>query len=521
MANTPNAAEVVQQHHLRAFTQRGGPRPNQRVRYAGADEQYIMFDDVTDPIRGGINPIRQWDPFNRDAYRLIGTTFQPPDLSAGKISFKKRHGGISWVAGDLSCPMNFYELVGQCEAPDDFNLGWSDFLTVYSYSQADIRTYTKRTSDTADDPLMDAVDFKFGAVYDLGGLSFGENASVQVERETVDVAFGGASACGNCGVYDDGTKWIYALTKSSGSGSPGTPAEVVWTIDAGLTYSNVNITGLTGTVDPTGLDIVGGYAVVLDTAGGGYWYAEIDGYTGTPTNWTFVSIGFNASSPPVDLYVLSNSEIYFAGRAGRIYRSRDIPAGVETVSDQSVTTTNFARINGSGDTIVAVGESGVLVKSDTRGQIWSTPTTAVPTSDTIRTVEVLDRFRWWVGTSGGSVYYTLDGGVQWGRVIFPNAVVIDDIVFATDEVGWVAARTPDSTTARLYTTYNGGFNWTSSALSRNPRIRNFQTFSRANRIAVPRKAKPVLAGNVVALAGLSAGGTDGILLQGRANFQPY
>ena len=515
MANNPSADEVSMQRQLRAWTQRGGPRPGNRMRYAGADEQYIMFGDISDPIRGGIDPIRNWDPYTRDRFRQIGISMKPPNLSSGKISFKRRHGGISWLAGDLTCPNNYYELAGQCEKPDDFGLGWSDFLTVYSYAFSDNRTYTKRTSDTADDPLMDEIDCIFSSVYDLGGLSFGENAAPQVEREVVQAIYGGSPACGTCGVQDDGSQRIYAVTKSSGAASPGIPSEVVWSVNGGLTYNNQNITGLGGTVDPTGIAQVGNFLVVLDTAGTGYWYAELDPLTGTPANWTNVTLGFTAGSPPTDIYVLTTNEVYMCANAGRIYRIRDITVGPEVVvSDQSVTTQNFQRINGSGDTIIAVGALGVIAMSVNRGTTWSTPIGVSPTSGNLIALEVLDKYRWWLGSGTGGLWYTGDQGNTFNQITFPGLQRVDDIVFVTDEVGWIAGRTPNLTTARLYTTYNGGFSWTSSSLSRNPRIQNFLTFGRINRIGVPRNVVANTAANRILLGGLSAGGTDGIIVQG-------
>jgi hypothetical protein len=83
-------------------------------------------------------------------------------------------------------------------------------------------------------------------------------------------------------VSDDGTQRVYVVTKSSGAGSPGTPAEVIYSVNGGATWSQTNITGLGGTVDPTAIESVGNYLVVLDTAGNGYWFAELNSLTGVP-----------------------------------------------------------------------------------------------------------------------------------------------------------------------------------------------------------------------------------------------
>jgi photosystem II stability/assembly factor-like uncharacterized protein len=363
---------------------------------------------------------------------------------------------------------------------------------------------------------MTAVEFTFSSIYKIGALNFGSVAAPEVEREVVDVVFGSTIDCGACGPGDDGTKRIYAVTKSSGAASPGTPAEVVYSVDGGLTWSQQNITGLGGTVDPTGIDIAGAYLIVLDTAGNGYWFADLNPLTGVPSNWTNVTTGFVASKQPNDLYVAGTNEVYFAGEGGYIYKSTDIPSGVTAINAGSATTNDLVRIHGLDETIVAVGESGAIVKSANRGATWAT-TTTTPTSATVRAVLVLDDYRFWIGTSGGKVYYSLNSGETWTEQGLPGGttnVVIDDIVAATDEVLHIAART-STPTARLLTSWVGGERWASSA-DVTARVKAFPTASRFNRIAVPRDVDPATASNTIVLGGLSGGGTDGALTLGSA-----
>lgn len=517
MSNTPSADEIQQQRHIRAWTQRGGPRPSNRIRYAGPDEQYMVFGDVKNPNVGGVDPVRFWDPEARDQFRLIGQKIGSPDFPSSTVSFMRRHGGISWIAGDLPCLNNYYELIGDCGYPDNFLTGWSDGVTIYSYGRGTDRTHKGRTSQDSDDPLMDDVDHVYAAVYDIGGLSFGENATTFVEREVIDLVYGSTIQCGDCGPTDDGTNRVYMVTKSSGPASPGIPAEVIWTADGGVTFNQQNITGLGGTVDPTGIEVAGNYLIVLDTAGNGYWYAEINPLTGAPISWTNVTAGFTSNNQPNDIYVASSQEVWFCGQNGRIYKSTDIPTGVSEVNGGLATTADLIRIDGSGDTIYSVGESGVIIKSTNRGRTFATTTTS-PTSGTLRALDVRDQYYVWIGSGTGGVWYTLDGGETFVQVSLSGIQVVDDIRFATDEVGYIMGRAPNSATARLWTTYaSGAGGWSSSAMTLNPRIKNFLTFQRGNRVAVPRKVKQATASREIAIGGLSSGGTDGILIFGKSN----
>lgn len=511
-----NPDKVVTQKHIRGFVQRGGPQPVNPITFAGKDGQLMEIGDIDDPVRGGITPLRVHSTRQRGAFENIGSTVEAPDFPSGSIEFMVNHGGISWLAGDLTCPNNFYELAGVCKNPSDFLMGWSDYVSILSYAMADERTRTGNVSFEDDEGAMREVGFTYqGGVYEVGGLGFGEVGSVQVEREVLDVVYVGTVECGNCGVSDNGTKRIYAVTASSGPGSPGTPAEVVYTTDGGANWANVNITGLATNTSPTAIDIVGNYLVVLVAAEDAYYYAELNALTGVPGTWTQVTTGFVAVNTPNDLFVAGPNEVYFVGDGGYIYKSTDITAGVTVLNAAAATSTDLVRIHGQDETIVASGESGVLIYSLNRGRTFATATTS-PTSATLRALDVRDAYRWWIGTSGGKVYYTINQGNTWVEQTFSGSVVVDDIVFATDEVGYISVRT-STPSARLFVTYNGGASWSSSATAGNPRILNFPTFSRANRIGVPRDINLTLMANNVALAGLSGGGTDGALFLGIAN----
>lgn len=516
--NNPNADEILFQRGLRIFSQRGGPLPNNRMRYCGPEEQYMVMGDVKDPVRGKFTPVRVHDPRQRGAYRLVGMQTSMPDLTSNTVSFTRRHGGISWIAGDLTCPNNYYELAGECRRPDDFNFGWSDFMTIYSYGMADDRTYKARASLSDDNMMMDDVNHIYAAVYDIGGMSFTDNIT-PTKREAIDAVYGSTVNCGNCGPLDDGTQRIYVLCKSSGAGSPGIPAEVVYTTNHGQSWAAVNITGLAGTQDPTGIDVVGYFLVVIDTLGGGYYYAPINPLTGVPGSWTNVTAGFQAGGAPTDIFVVSADEIYFCGNGGYIYRSTDITAGVVAISSASATSVNLTRIDGFEDTLVSVGASGVVIKSLNHGQTWATVTT-FPTSNTLRGVDVRDTYRFWVVGGGGGVWFTMDGGETWAnpQSSFQQAQLMDDVVFATDEIGYIIGRAPTLTSARLWTTSNGGQSWVASNVQPgNPRILNFPTYSRSNRIAVPQFTEPGVISNQLVLAGLNADGTNGNIILGLAN----
>jgi photosystem II stability/assembly factor-like uncharacterized protein len=205
--------------------------------------------------------------------------------------------------------------------------------------------------------------------------------------------------------------------------------------------------------------------------------------------------------------------MFLCGQNGRIYKLTNSLAGVSEIYTSAGA--DLVRINGDGSgTIVSVGESGTILKSINDGLTWSlvTPPTA---SVTFRAVEVMDRYTYWIGSHSGGLWYTLDGGESWVTVSLGSDVVrIDDVIFATEEVGYVLTGAPNVSTARLYTTYDSGQNWSSTQVTSNPRLLNWLTFTRGNRLAVPNLVPDSVAARRVAIGGLSGGGTDGILIQG-------
>jgi photosystem II stability/assembly factor-like uncharacterized protein len=68
---------------------------------------------------------------------------------------------------------------------------------------------------------------------------------------------------------------------------------------------------------------------------------------------------------------------------------------------------------GAGTRIVAVGERGIVAKSDDGGQTWRQA--SVPTSVTLTTVRFADARRGWAAGHGGVVLATEDGGEHWTR----------------------------------------------------------------------------------------------------------
>ena len=500
--------ETLTQNFIRAFTQRGGPSPLNAIRYAGADEQYLMVGDISDPIRGSITPIMVNDPRRRGVFRRTGATIEAPDIPSAALTFKQKFGGVPWYTLKLDCALNVYESEGLCNDPSDFKNGWQT-LRILSQGLASDRTYQGRTPFDGSDESQAEVTFAWmGGTYTIGGIVLGEAASTDVTTEVVGIAYAAQQNCTDCGPANDGAQWIYALQQTAG-GSSAVVGKVLYSTNGGASWTASAITGLGVGSLVSAIAVAGPYVIVLAAAEGAYYYAPINQLTGAPGTWTKVTAGFSGGQP-ADLYVETPSSIYFCGNAGTIWRSTDITAGVTVVSAGGATTNALTRIHGQDQTIVAVGASGTIVKSTNRGATWGLTTSQL--TGTLQAVRVLSPYLIWVGSSAGATNYSVNGGESWSALSLPNVAGIFDIVFATAEIGYIAA-TRTGPTAVLFGTFDGGRTWSEAGTSRFP---SAPTYGRPNRIAFPDVSAIGLAANTIAVAGLAGGLTDGVIYIGQA-----
>lgn len=515
MTNKINSDEIITKTMLRYFVQPGGADPANPVYYSGVSSAYMNIESVSNPISGGISPINVQDPSRVGLYRKVGSQRDPADFATFTVQYMQKLNALPAHLVNLSeCPSTFYEVAGLCADLSDFQGGWSAYVKVMSDSSPTNATEGGGAFDSGE-AVMDEVEFTAqGGVYNIGKIGIGEFASTIVYSEVIDIVYGNQETCGNCGPSNDGTRWVYALMKNT-TASTGQAPSFAYSVDYGVTFTDLAITGSASTDIPTAAAIVGKYLIATfdDGATGGYFYAEINSVTGIPGAFTKVTTGFVSLKAPNDIYVASASAIWFCGDGGYIYKSTNILSGVTAVNAGAATTNNLNRIDGLGEIIVAVGASGTVVASLNRGETFNT-TTANPSANALNALSVNGQYLWWVGDSTGDVYYTKTQGASWTDAAFlPSSVTaVQDIVFANKEVGWIVG-TSSGPTAQIYTTWNGGYSWTNST----PRILNFPTFDRVNRIAVPDSSNRNTNVNNIALAGLGGNGTDGIILLGKSS----
>jgi hypothetical protein len=499
-------SEMITFKNKRLYMQDGGPWFDNPVLYAGVQGQYASLGGVENPVRGDISPIRVHSLSRFGGYDLVGRTEDAPDLPTAELTLWEKFGYLPKAFSRPKCPINIYVLTGNCKTPSDFNAGWtSGFVEVYSQGLVTNNSHGDRVMPQEDGVVQDVRSLTLSDIYAIGSIGFGDKAAAQSSLEFVDGVYGTAVECGSCGPENDGTLLIYHITASSGGGSPGLPAEVIYTVDGGQTWEDIDIENI-GTDSVVAIDIVGQKLVVVsDTGTGAIYWADIDPVTGIPGTFTKVTTGLTYA--PNDIYVATPSEIYLCADSGRIFKSTNIEEGFTLIEDGNQTVENLNRIHGVNEVIVAVGDNATTVVSLTRGLTFALVNNHAGTNAT--SVWVTDRYKYVVGDDSGGMYYTVNGGSTWTLKSIPNATNIKDIVFASPEVIHVAYIGGGK--GKLTTSFNGGFSFTTAA----PRIAFLPVTDAINRIAVPTvTGDPFINANNLSLSCKANASTDGIILLG-------
>jgi len=535
MANPLDANELIKQGQTRTFYQPGGP--GTPMYFFGLDTSYHFVDSANMPANGSIDPVFVPDPRRPNRYKLVARQIGAPDLPTVSLVFHEQWGGIPRMLMAPKCEFNLYEVHSRCADLSDFYRGWDSYVLIYSgfrlESSIDLGT---RTAADSDEGLTANVDAKGAAIYPVGSLSFGEEATTSTYSVVADVVYGTSITCSECGVANDGSQFIYAVAGGNSGASPSfATSRVVYSTDGGVNWSTSTITGTIATDTPKFIEIAGSIlfvGCVSSSANTNIYYINIDPLTGGISGtWSTYQI---SSSSIQSVWVKSPRSIWFAGfttgPVGTIWKTTDILA-TPTVVDTGSGAVSLYKIHGANDTIVAVGgTSGTTVIRYTKngGATWSTisdttlntfSSAGVDVDGPAMSVFVIDNNNWFVGLTATvstkkNLIKTLTGGASWSLVAFSENTgnSVDAIVFPTREVCWVAVNT--GTSGRLHTSIDGGNTFARYDVT--SRISGYPASSvdTIKAIGVPFTAEPAVAANYVSVVGESTVGAadSGIII---------
>lgn len=428
------------------WVQKGGP--NTIVEFLGCHD----LGDISEPA-GGIELLRCMD--KKGGWRVVGSLQAPPDPVTTSIE------NMTFVARDelerISCEFTLYAMQRSGGEPDIF----SNYIRALVLNRCRVTSITNKqiVHHEEDQSSLQSRDIEaWPPVFRTGELT----ARRQSNSETLalnDVIAYSPLDC-EAGVVP-GDKVI------AGADASGYTGNVLGTVDAGGAWAAL-------AADPfaTGKNIQSIVAFpISDTitrflaaqtavagAQGVVAYSDDNGAT-----WTTVNIGGAAAGHgAVDsgaLFALDQSHIWLASAEGYIYFSSDGGATWTAQTSAELTTEDLRAVSfideNSG---MAVGDADAILFSSDGGTTWE-QVTATGSGDNLTCVAPSGNF-WWVGTSGGDLWYTRDDGTTWTQRRFSGDGVgdVSDVAFANDLVGYAIHNTA-APVGSILVTINGGYSW--------------------------------------------------------------
>lgn len=443
--------------YSRVFLIEGRARPDRSPSYEAA----LRMMGVDQGL-GDIERIENPDPSNYGRFIEIGevrgATERPTTSLQGKYAANLK-STLMRLARE-GCAVDLQLHIGACSDPRDFDT----FQKAIIFESASLTSYgTDELGALAsgdNSPVNETADISAKEMYEIVPISYGVKAASVVTNEVVAVTICDSVSCGECEDESDGCQKIYAVSKAAG-GSPSTPPDVVFSLDKGQTWYAHDIDSLGAAEDPSDVFCLGDYLVVISYTSGSLHYApKSDINTYEDPAWAEVATGFVVGGEPRAAWAIDGMA-FIVGEDGYVYKCEDPTSGVEVLDAGSATTVQLNDVHAiSSEFAVAVGNNGKIIFTE-NGTTWSTPPSApVGWGVNILCVWVVSETVWWVGTSTGSLYYTLNAGSTWTECAFygSGSGTVLDIFFSTDSIGWVAHQT-SGTKGRILRTYNAGKTW--------------------------------------------------------------
>ncbi len=456
---------------------------------------------------GDTTPVYEPDPFRYGEFGLIEQVRGAPGLGTTTLEAIMDIATLSrWLQlKRKGCPVDIQIHLGLCKNPDDFNGG---FETAFILEDSRITAWNSSEigalNQGQDAAVNEMIPISFAEMYQLkGSLRLTNLAPTEVAREVLDVDICDRVSCGICGATSDGCQKVFAITVSAG-GSPGLPADVLYSSDGGTTIGETNITTLAVNEDPSDAACIGAYYVVVSHASDSLHYADQSDILDGIESWTENAAGIVAAGSPLAIFSISPSRSWVVGDGGYVYFYEDITGTPVVQSSGNVTAENLNAIHGASESdLVAVGDNNAVIYTEDGGDTWTAVTGPV-VGVALNTVWVFSSLRWLVGTAGGELWYTEDQGVSWTEIAFPGsgAGVVYDLDFPTDSVGFMSHSTA-TPAGRILRSIDGGHTWVVQ-----PTVGTGVANDQYNAV-VGCPDEP----NIAFAGGLADNGTDGVLVK--------
>lgn len=428
---------------------------------------YLACHDFDDPEQdlGDITLLFCPDPDRPNRWKVSGSYQGEPSPVTFSITTSVRR--TKDAMQKIDCPVPIY-LLEVCGKRNIFT-NWESQAVIFDPSTITSKGFQNVGKKNPEDQAESMKSFGISAETmdnpfrpTAGRLSIAEPAALN------GIAVCGTPKCADaCGEAEALGENLVVVGDPS-AGSPGDQSEPWYTGDKGQTWTQAAANPFAAAEDI-------GPVVCVDMGGGTKrWIvargetdvaapAEIAFSDDNGATWTNVNVGSTNGQYALSgksLFALDAEHVWLVTSGGYVYFSDDAGESWTTQHAGTLTAQNLHFIHGSDErNLLAGGAADAMLKSDDGGLSW-TLLTATGSGDTITRGFVITKNKFWVGTNGGDLWYTLDGGTTWTQRAFSGDGVgtVTGIAFANRLVGFMLHNTA-APVGRIFYTINGGYNW--------------------------------------------------------------
>jgi len=312
---------------------------------------------------------------------------------------------------DIPCPYNLYLYYSNCGADQDQTN--FDFIDVVSginkteVSQANVVNSigADGSTDVGGDVTQE-VSLQFNDIFTIKPLiSTDLTPSALTGRVIADISVCDSDAqCAECDSPTIGCQTLWIVT----NGSPGLygDSRIFKSTDGGTSWTEQTNSMTTDSDNLSSVSCSGNVVVIANGTTAEYQFTNDGG-----TTWSLVTTPDQIIN---DVFVLSDTKIWFAAEGGNIYYSSDKGASIVTQDDGAATAQGLNSIHfADSEKGYAVGDSNAFVATTNGGTAWAAGTGPIAAVDlnVVRAVPNSDIV--FVGGTNGILYRSTDKGVTW------------------------------------------------------------------------------------------------------------
>lgn len=410
---------------------------------------------------GNITPLYCKDESQAGRFRVRDSIQGEP--SPVTTSIKIPLGKATNYLFSLKCPFNLQVRYTSCNRQDDPS-NWEKIIHLQN----------ARITQRATDALVARAPGEEGEVIttlQLSAEDMFEVSDVEVERQSTvevtalnDVAFDPTEECeSNCGPARSACQKGYIAASAAPYAAT---ANVLKTTDGGGTWAATTTDPFATSEDVSSIAVNGDRVIAARGTADAGNPAEIAYSDDAGVTWTNVNVGSTNSqilkrlkwlARPYLWAVGSSGYIFFSDDGGLTWSTQDAGAG----TTQTLNDIDFANVRVG----YAVGNSNAVVKTDDGGDSWVAVTGPI-VGQALNAVSVVDESTVFIGAANGKLYKTADSGVTWTEVSFPGSGSgsVKDVEFWNSSFGFMIHNTSGNV-GRIFRTIDGGKTWTNLAAS--------------------------------------------------------